>query len=296
MQNEISLSKSIDLYLKYLKYEKNASFKTIENYSHYLNRFLEFSGDISISEISPFLILNFRRFLNDLGLSIKTINYHITAIRALLKFLLKNDFEVIHPEKIELAKTPPREINFLSENEIESLLNAPLLYEKNELKKYRDLAVLHILYWSWLRVSELINLKKDNIKFDTKQFWVVGKGQKVRAVFMTKKAKEYLKKFLEMRNDDYPYVIISLSKNNPWKPISRMAIRNIISHYAKLVWINKRVTPHTLRHSFATTLLKKWADLRTVQILLGHSSITTTQIYTHIADKYLEKVHNLLES
>jgi site-specific recombinase XerD len=294
--NKLALSEAIDWYLNYLKYEKNASPKTLENYSHYLNRFSEFVGDISVEEISPFLILNFRKYLHNLGLNIKTINYHIIAIRALLKFLLKNDIAVIHPEKLELAKTPPREINFLTQREIEKLLEAPHHFEKNELKKYRDLAILHILYGSGLRVSELINLKLDNIKFDTKQFWVIGKGKKLRAVFMTKKAMEYLKKFLDLRTDKSPYVIISLSNNNTGKPISRMAIRNIINHYAKLVGIDKKVTPHTLRHSFATMLLKKGVDLRTVQVLLGHANITTTQIYTHVADKYLEQAHRLLES
>jgi site-specific recombinase XerD len=158
------------------------------------------------------------------------------------------------------------------------------------------LTVLHILYWSGLRVSELINLKLENIKFDTKQFWVIWKGQKLRAVFMTKKALEYLKKYLNLRTDSSPYVIVSLAPNSQWKPMSRMGIRNIVNHYTKLVWINKKVTPHTLRHSFATTLLRKWADLRTVQILLWHSNITTTQIYTHVTDKFLEKAHQLLEN
>ncbi len=295
MNKSLKLSEGIEWFLNYLKYEKNASWKTLENYSHYLKRFYEFTGDISTEEISPFLILKFRKFLSDLNLKVKTINYHITALRAFFKFLLKNDIKVLHPEKIELAKTPPREINFLSEEEIEKILNAPFKFEKNELKKYRDLTILHILYWSGLRVSELINLKLENIKFDTKQFWVIWKGQKLRAVFMTNKALEYLEKYLNLRKDNNPYVIISLSPNKTNKPISRMAIRNIINHYAKLVWINKKVTPHTLRHSFATTLLRKWADLRTVQLLLWHSSITTTQIYTHVADKYLEETHKLLE-
>lgn len=295
MNKTLNLSEWIDRFLNYLKYEKNASPKTLENYSHYLERFYKFTGDISISEISPFLILKFRKYLSDLNLKIKTINYHITALRSFFKFLLKNDIEVLHPEKIELAKVPPREINFLTEEEIKKLIDAPLHYEKNELKKYRDLTILNILYWSWLRVSELINLKLENIKFDTKQFRVIWKWQKIRAVFMTTKALNYLKKYIDLRTDDSPYVIISLSANSFWKPVSRMTIRNIVNHYSKLVWINKKVTPHTLRHSFATTLLRKGVDLRTVQILLWHSNITTTQIYTHVADKYLEKAHDLLE-
>ena len=245
--------------------------------------------------ISPFLLLSYKKYLHSLNLKVKTINYHIIAIRSMLKFLLKNDFDTIHPEKLELWKIPPREINFLTEEEINKLLEAPHLYEKNELKKYRDLSVLHILYWSWLRVSELINLKLENIKFDSKQFYVIGKWRKIRSVFMTKQALNYLQTFLKLRTDNSPYVIISVSKNNFWNKISRMWIRNIINHYAKLVGINKKVTPHTLRHSFATTLLKKGVDLRTVQILLWHAHITTTQIYTHISDKHLEEAHKLLE-
>jgi site-specific recombinase XerD len=171
----------------------------------------------------------------------------------------------------------------------------PEKFEKNLLKRYRDLTILHILYGSWLRVSELISLKKSQISFYTNQITIVWKWRKERAVFMTKKALEFLKKYLDLRNDNSQYIIISLSKNSFWKSVSRVSIENLVRYYASLAGINKKVTPHTLRHSFATTLLIKWADIRSVQALLWHSSITTTQIYTHISDKYLQKVHSLLD-
>lgn len=235
--------------------------------------------------------------LNRQWLSTKTINYHVVAIRAFLKFILKNDIDCISPDKLELSKTPPREVHYLEEEEIENILSAPgKLATKNIEKQTRDIAILYMLYGTGLRVSELIKLKKSDIKIDSNQFSVIGKGSKLRAIFATKIAREKLQAYLNQRKDNSPYLFTTVSVNWLGEHLSRNSIEDIVRTYAKLAGINKKVTPHTLRHSFATSLLKKWADIRAVQTLLWHSSITTTQIYTHVDDKYLKQVHDLLES
>lgn len=295
-----SLQEYVKKFLTYLEVEKNYSSKTIESYSLWLRKFVDFFSVVAwknyIEEIDSFDILNFRSFLLSEWLSKKTVNYHIIALRSFFKFLQKNDIKTLPIEKLELAKLDPRNITFLTLQEIDKLLQMPEKFEKNELKRYRDLAILHILYGSGLRVSELISLKKNQISFTTNQVTIVWKWRKQRWVFLTKKAQEYLKKYFSLRNDDSDFVFISLSRNSFWKPLTRVAVENLVRDYASLAWIEKKVTPHTLRHSFATTLLMKWADIRSVQALLWHSSITTTQIYTHISDKFLEKVHSLIEN
>ncbi len=232
-----------------------------------------------------------------MGLSKQTINYHIVAIRSFFKFCLKNDIDCMSPNKLELAKVPNREINFLSEDEVMSIMEAPALLweEKNILKQKRDIAILWMLYGTGLRVSELISLKRSQIDADNKQFSVMGKWSKIRAIFMTSNAREALVDYLKIRSDDSEYIFISLSWNSRGNPLSRNSIETIVRKYKDLAWIKKKVTPHTLRHSFATSLLRKWADIRAVQQLLGHASITTTQIYTHVDDRYLKEVHDLLD-
>ncbi len=292
-----NLTNLIDKYTYYLTYEKNVSPKTLENYSLRLNRLVDFLGDIQIKDLNRMQVLDFRMELNRQGLSTKTINYHIVAIRAFLKFLLKNDIDCMSPDKLELAKTPPREVHYLDEEEIEKILNAPgKTATKNIEKQTRDIAILYMLYGTGLRVSELIKLKKSDIKIDSNQFSVVGKGSKLRAIFATKIAREKLQQYLNQRKDSSPYLFTTVSVNGLGEHLSRNSIEDIVRTYARLAGINKKVSPHTLRHSFATSLIKKGADIRAVQTLLGHSSITTTQIYTHIDDKHLKQVHDLLES
>ena len=289
------ISALLEKYMYYLKYEKNVSPKTIENYSLRLNRFLEFCGDIEIDKVNRMQLLDYRMALHKNKLNVKTINYHIVAIRAFLKFVLKNDIDCMSPDKLELAKTLPREVNYLDDKDIWKILAAPLECAKNELKQARDFAILQFLYGTGLRVTELIMLQKKDIKLDSNQFSVVGKWSKLRSVFATKSAIDALKKYQEKRNDTSPYLFISLSRNGFWEHLSRNSIEEIVKKYAALAGIGKKVTPHTLRHSFATALIKKWADIRAVQTLLWHASITTTQIYTHVDDKHLQKVHDLLE-
>lgn len=290
----LKLADLIEKFLIYIEFEKNLSKKTQENYSLRLKRFEEFLWDIPIKKITPMALLDFRMSLHKKNISKKTINYHIVAIRSFFKFLIKNDIPIVSPEKIELAKIEPRTVNYLTDEEIIKLLAAPSEREKNEIKMQRDEAILYTLYGTWLRVTELCNLKKNTIKQDTNQFFVIWKGSKMRTIFFTSKAKEKIEKFLENRNDWEEYVFISLSTNSFWKKLSRNAIEEIVKNYWKKAWIEKKVTPHTLRHSFATSLIKRWADIRSVQTLLWHASITTTQIYTHVDDKFLKKTHDLL--
>jgi len=234
-KNKISsttISALLEKYIYYMQYERNLSPKTIENYSLRLNRFLEFCGDIEIDKVNRMQLLDYRMALHKNGLNVRTINYHIVAIRAFLKFVLKNDIDCIGPDKLELAKTPPREVNYLEEKEIGRILAAPLEFTKNELQQARDFAILQFLYGTGLRVTELIQLKKKDIKLDSNQFSVVGKWSKLRSVFATKHAIEALKKRNEIRTDNSDYLFISLSRNGFGEHLSRNSIEEIVRKYA----------------------------------------------------------------
>ncbi len=277
-------------FLEYLEIEKNRSQKTIENYDHYLKRFIEFASSKGIKkpeEINLELIRQYRlflnRFKNQKGESLKKItqNYHIIALRAFLKYLTKRDIKTLAPEKIELGKIEERTVNFLTEKELEKLLEAPELFGKNELIKKRDKAILETLFSTGLRVSELVSLRCDQINLEKGEFTILGKGGKVRLVFLSPFAKKAIYEYLKVRKDSSPLLF----------PLSQRSIQRIVAKYGKLAGIVKKVTPHILRHSFATDLLSSGADLRSVQSLLGHSSITTTQIYTHVTDKHLKEIH-----
>ena len=290
-----TLSSHLERFINYLQYTKNASPKTIENYSLWVNRFIDYVWDIDASEIKMMHIQDFRTYLIKQGLSPKTVNYHAVGLRSFFKFMLRNDVETLSPEKIDLAKIPPRRVSYLSEEQIQDILDAPWIFEKNPLKIARDKAILATLYGTWLRVTELITLKTKDIRLSESQFSVIWKGSKLRSVFLTQDAKEKLKKYILSRSDDSEFLFISLSPNSYGQPLSRNSVESLVKKYAELAWITEKVTPHTLRHSFATSLLRRWADIRSVQALLWHSSIQTTQIYTHVDDKYLQKVHDLLD-
>ncbi len=294
-QRTLQLSPLLKSYLSYLEYTKNMSPKTIENYQLWIGRFIEFVGNVEVWSIVLLDIQDFRLYLNDLNLSNKTINYHIVALRSFFRFLQQHDIDCISPTKLELAKVAPRKIDFLIEEEIASLLAAPADFEKDPLLIARNTLILMMLYGTGLRVTELVDLKRDAIHPWEKQFSLIGKGSKLRSVFLTQDARHWLKRYLDLRTDGGEYLFISFSNNSYGNQLSRNAVEEIVKKYAKLLGIEKKVTPHTLRHSFATSLLKKWADIRSVQALLGHSSIVTTQIYTHVDDPYLQKVHDLLD-
>ncbi len=290
-----NLSAHLERFVNYLQYTKNASPKTIENYTLWINRFIKYVGDIDASEIKMLHIQDFRMYLVKQGLSPKTVNYHIIWLRSFFKFLLRNDVETISPDKLDLAKIPPRKVSYLSEKQVLEILDAPAQYEKNPLRILRDEAILATLYGTGLRVTELVTLKKKDINLNESQFSVIWKWSKLRSVFLTIDARQKIKKFLNAREDNSEFLFISLAWNSYWEPLSRNTVEEIVRKWSKFVWIEEKVTPHTLRHSFATSLLRKWADIRSVQMLLWHSSIQTTQIYTHVDDKYLQEVHDLLE-
>lgn len=201
-------------FLHYLTHTKNSSQKTVRNYSLWIGRIIDYLGNPMIEELKPIDILNFRMFLDELGLSPKTINYHIIAMRSFLKFLHKNEVACLSAEKLELSKIPQREVVYLQEDEIEDILSAPYRYEKHPLKQARDVLILHILYGTGLRVSELISLRRDSINFGQKQFSIRGKGSKLRSVFFTSTALELLEQYLDLREDSYEAVFISLSRNS----------------------------------------------------------------------------------
>lgn len=299
----MKIKDAIQRFLEYCEIQKNQSDKTLVNYRHYLKRFYDFSGDIDLSTIDLDMVHKYRihlnRFLDDKKqpLSLKTQGYHIIALRAFLKFLIKNDIETLAPEKIELPKTPDREVNFLMSEEVYRLFD---VIDITRRTGRRDLAMLHTLYSTGLRVSELTSLDRDQVDLDRREFMVRGKGRKLRIVFLTEEAAKKIDSYLKMRDDDYKPLFISHSnrsskKDNPKDPNFRRLqsddVERIVRNAALKAGIIKKVTPHTLRHSFATTLLMNGADLRSVQELLGHASVTTTQIYTHVTNTKLREVH-----
>ena len=288
-------------YLDYLEIEKNRSVKTRVNYERYLKRFLEFSKISKPEQISQDLVRQYRLWLNRQGIKKNTQNYHLIALRNLLKYLAKRDIEILPADKIELGKQSERQVIFLENNELERLLNAP---DNDSFKSLRDCAILELLFSTGLRVSELGGLNRDSINLKSGEFAVRGKGDKVRLVFLSETAKTALKNYLQKRQDiDEALFIRNISAQggsasggkNPAKSdnlrLTSRSIERLVHYYAAKAGLSKKVTPHTLRHSFATDLLINGADIRSVQALLGHSNITTTQIYTHITDKQLREVH-----
>ncbi|HRY52810.1 MAG TPA: tyrosine-type recombinase/integrase [Candidatus Portnoybacteria bacterium] len=301
-------------YLSHLEVERGRSIKTVENYGHYLRRFLNWSKIDKPSQIDADLIRDFRLYLNRLeekGKSLKKVtqNYHIIALRNFLKYLAKRDIKSMAADKIELAKQTPREVDFLEGDELSRLLKAP---DGDSLRSLRDRSLLELLFSTGLRVSELCKLNRDSFNLEKGEFSVRGKGEKIRVVFISETAKVALKSYLAKRRDIEPALFVRITKgkktggkldaiqpqNNKAKQVrlsefrlTPRSVQRIIKQYAIKAGITRHVSPHTLRHSFATDLLMSGADIRSVQTMLGHSSITTTQIYTHITDKQLREIH-----
>lgn len=294
------MDKYIQDFLDYCEIEKGHSRLTIRNYKHYLRRFWNWAknnGILSPTDITQEKIKQYRLFLNrfqdrfNKSLSRQTQNYHTIALRAFLKYLAKNDIKTLSAEKIELADTPDREIHFLSDDELERIFNQPNIGKNKGL---RDRTILEVLFSTGLRVSELVSLNREQIDINKGEFNVLGKGGKSRLVFLSDRAKEWLKKYLQSRTDSEKPVFANKTGNKLEEKVSRLTARTIqrvLRQYAKAAGIIKKVTPHILRHSFATDLLSSGADLRSVQTMLGHSSITTTQIYTHVTNQQLKEVH-----
>lgn len=287
-------------YLDYIEVEKGRSLKTIENYAHYLNRFYEFAGDIKVENISPELISRWRQWLNRTKLadgrsiSRTTQNYHLIALRSFLKYLNKSGVKSLPAEQIELASTKRPQVSFLTYEEITKLFG--VIKVDTAIGK-RDRAIIELLFSTGLRVSELVSLDRKNLHPERDEFVIRGKGQKDRPVYLSDSAKTAVHDYLKTRSDNHLPVFIHYSGartgENETDPVrlTPRSIQRLVARYARLAGISKHVTPHTLRHSFATDLLKNGADLRSVQGLLGHSNIATTQAYTHLTDPQLRKVH-----
>lgn len=289
----------------YLEIEKNRSRRTRENYGFYLGRFAEWCerhGRVSDpKQVTLETVRQFRLWLNRLEdahgepLKKNTQNYHLIALRAFLKYLAKRDVASLSPDKIELGKQPERHVDFLEADEVQRLLAAPLKQDAPDIVKRRDRAVLELLWSTGLRVSELCDLKLEHINFQRNEFSVKGKGSKYRVVFFSDDAKACVKNYLDARKDVSPMVFIGHDRakggRSELKGLTPRSVQRIVERCAKLAGITKSVSPHTLRHSFATDLLMNGADLRSVQTLLGHASVTTTQIYTHITDSHLQEVY-----
>lgn len=288
----------------YLEIEKNRSKRTRVNYAFYLGRFADWAverGAAKAKDVDLDLVRQFRLWLNRLEdhqgnpLKKNTQNYHLIALRAFLKYLAKRDIETLAAEKIELAKQPERQVDFLETDEVRRLLDAPLKAQGPDMVRLRDRAALELLWSTGLRVSELCSLKLEHINFQRNEFSVTGKGSKRRVVFFSEDAKAWVKKYLDARKDMSPMLFVSHDRaakgRDGMEGLTPRSVQRLVTHYAKLAGIAKRITPHTLRHSFATDLLMNGADLRSVQSLLGHASVTTTQIYTHITDSHLQEVY-----
>lgn len=287
-------------YLEYLEIEKNKSQNTLENYGRYLDRFLGFAKIKTISQLNEELIRQYRLYLNRLkdtrGNSLKKItqNYHIIALRNFLKYLAKVGIKTVPAERLELGKQEDREVTFLELDELSRLISAP---RGESLDVLRDKAILSMLFSSGMRVSELCSLDRDRIDLNRGEMAIRGKGSKIRMVFLSDETRKMVKDYITKRPDADEALFIRIPKSKSFSKDSNLrltprSIQRIIKKYSiKAGIVGKHVSPHTLRHSFATDLLRNGADIRSVQAMLGHASVTTTQIYTHVTDKQLREVH-----
>lgn len=294
------LSDTLVEFLEYLEIEQNRSQKTIANYHHYLMRLVEFAGDPTIDKITQETVRKWRLWLNRLHdehgdeISITTQNYHLIALRSFLKFCSKRGLTTLPPEKVELARIKRKQVTFLTRDELEALFAQP---DVEGLIGLRDRTILELLFSGGLRVSELVALDKTHVSTKRREFVVRGKGQKDRPIFMSDSAAEWIDRYLERRTDSSEALFIRYGgskgqdTSGDYLRLTPRSIQRVIARYAKLAGITKKVSPHTLRHSFATDLLMNGADIRSVQTMLGHSDISTTQIYTHVTDAHLKDVH-----
>jgi len=292
-------------YIEHLEVEGGRSSKTAENYKLYLERFIEFTNDIEIDKITTETIRKYRLWLNryknynDDELATITQSYHLIALRGFLSYLSKRDMKSLSPDKIELPKVWRKQVTFLKIEEVERLIGQIKDTSETGL---RDRALIELLFSSGLRVSELVNLNRDHINTKRREFMVRGKGQKDRPIFVSEHAAQHVDNYLAERKDNLPPLFISYSRNNiasntgNYRRLTARSVQRIITKYALLAGITKHVSPHTMRHSFATDLLMNGADIRSVQSMLGHSNISTTQIYTHVTDQHLKEVYEKFHS
>ena len=302
----MNLSALIADFSEYLELEKNASPKTLKNYQHYLARFLDFAGDIDPKLIDLALIRKYRLYLarfNDpiskKPLKRVTQNYFMIALRAFLRYLSRSDVVSLSAEKVELGEQDPSPLRVLDPESLERLLAAP---DISQISGIRDKTILELLFSTGLRVSELASLNIDQVNLDRREFGVVGKGGKERVVFLSDDAIEWLKKYISSRKDTFKPLFIryqgradTLDAGEKMRLTPR-SIERTVEKYVKEAGLSIKATPHTLRHSFATDLLINGADIRSVQEMLGHSNISTTQIYTQITNRQLKEVHKAFHS
>lgn len=291
-------------YLEYLEVEKGSSPLTIRDYKHYLLRFIEWLEKegirLQLKDINPEIIRQYRVYLSRLTdskkttLSRKTQGYHVIAIRSFLRWLLKNDFDVMSPDKIDLPKISERTVKFLTGDQVDKLLNAPTL---STIQGKRDKAILEVLYSTGLRVSELVSLDREKVNLESREFGVVGKGGHARVVFLSQHAASWLEEYIKSREDHFkPLFIRHKGKVDPSIADNKMrltvrSVQRMIKKYGEKMKLPVDVTPHVMRHSFATDLLMAGADLRSVQEMLGHKNVSTTQIYTHVTNVHLKDIH-----
>ncbi|GIW63209.1 MAG: tyrosine recombinase XerD [Patescibacteria group bacterium] len=308
----MKVKQAIDRFLEYCDIDKNLSARTIKMYANYLNHFYSWlesnnQQDLEVDQITEETIRKFKLYLSSEyshpykgRLSRRTQNFYIIAIRALFRFLTKKKFKIVlSPDQIELGKTGDRQIKFLSADDLKKLFSAVNVKTKVGL---RDRTILEVLFSTGLRVSELVSLDRSDVNIKSGEFSVMGKGSKVRVVFLSERAKSWLNRYLLSRQDDLKPLFIRYSgpkRKNVKKDDGRLSVRQIermVEKYRLKAGITVKVTPHILRHSFATDLLTHGADLRSVQEMLGHKNIATTQIYTHITNPRLKEVHQQFHS
>lgn len=303
-QNQSEIGRKIDQFLEYLQVERGSSPLTIRDYRHYLSRFLNWMEGKGIREdlkdINPEVVRSFRVYLTNLPgegknlMTRRTQSYHVIALRSFLKWLIRNDYQVMAPDKIELPKIEERQVKFLNGEQVDRLLEAP---SQSTIQGKRDKAILEVLFSTGLRVSELTKLDRDKIDLDRREFGIIGKGGKARVVFLSQRATDWVIKYLNERDDHYrPLFIHHKGVSAPGTPDEKMrltvrSVQRMVKKYSHKMKLPVEVTPHVMRHSFATDLLNAGADIRSVQEMLGHKNISTTQIYTHVTNKQLRDIH-----
>jgi len=304
-KNENILKRRIEEFLEYLEIERNCSILTRRNYRHYLLRFLEWTENnvrrFKIENLTLDQITKYRVFLarmeNSRGLTLSRVtqSYHVIALRSFLKYLIKRDIKTLAPEKIELPKTESKSLKFLNSEQISRLLDSPGI---SSLPQLRDKVILEVLFSTGLRVSELTKLNREEIDLKRREFGVIGKGSRPRVVFLSKRAVKWIERYLNERQDDWKPLLVRYggkvdeTRQGEKMRLSPRSVQRIVEKYVKKSKIPVKITPHGLRHSFATDILMGGADIRAVQEMLGHKNIATTQIYTHITNKQLKDIHD----
>ena len=311
-KNDYYLADLIDEFIEYVEVERGRSIRTAENYRLYMERLVEFAGNIPVYKITDELIRKYRlwlnRYIDEQGRDLSTItqNYHLIALRNFLKYCSQRDIETLDSGRIILPKIQKKQVSFLLAEEVARMFDA---IDSDDVNGLRDKAILELLFSGGMRVSELCNLNRDQVNLERREFTVRGKGNKDRPIFISQSAADAIGEYLSSRSDNLKPLFLNNSRNvhknltdsngvdaSEQRRLTPRSIQRIVSKYAQAAGITKHVTPHTLRHSFATDLLMNGADLRSVQSMLGHSNIATTQIYTHVTDPHLKEVHEKFQS